>query len=425
MDEFLAKDYSKIYSAAGQQELKKSLHDMVLKLDEEFCQDQLDSIIRFAIQEKFLQRGLVTKKGPNVPEALVKENPLLAHPLPVGVPCDDGCTCVMAILLPTMMITCNVGDSRITLLRSSDLATLYKTMDQDMTVVSRVQHIVNAQGTLLRKGGPQNRLMSFLPKPGEKTDANGVHFTQKVWSEARVALPEEWKEVEVVPPRYFKATKTLNLAGVIGDITFKLSKDCFNRLRAQLREIDVIAANSVSLAPQSAINMLVNNLKVENFRVFPEMKTIVDNRPDIDCVPINPADERLFLVIASDGLWQYLRMEDDSELRALLQPHYPIVLQEVQKDVQAIAAKAGIELALPDPEQRAALHAELEENPKSVRRLMQALHRVVNEFNTYVLMPQRSSNLVRDDFSSLVMDIQILRGLHFVPNAPAASAISA
>lgn len=141
-----------------------------------------------------------------------------------------------------------------------------------------------------------------------------------------------------------------------------------------------------------------------------ETRTIVDSTPDVAFCPIAPSDERLLVVLASDGLWQYLRTPDDSELCSVLQNFYPAVLAEMGADVRALAAKHNINLAAADDEQRAALIAELEENPKSVRRLMLALHRVVNELNTYVLMPQRSSNLVRDDFSVLCMDVQILRG---------------
>ena len=54
------------------------------------------------------------------------------------------------------------------------------------------------------------------------------------------------------------------------------------------------------------------------------------------------------------------------------------------------------------------LSAELEENSRSVKRLMSCLHRVMNELNTFVLTPLRSPNLIRDDFSALVMDIQVL-----------------
>jgi hypothetical protein len=197
MDAVLADTPDLVFSAAGQAAVRARIVTLVAELDEEFSRDQVDAIIRFACQEKFVQRGLITKKGAAVSAEQVAAHPYLAAPLPVGVPCDDGCTMVAAILLPTMLISVNVGDSRLTVLRAADLSTLYATMDQDMTVKARVDHIVAAQGSLLRKGGPQSnhRLVSFLPKAGERTDAGGLHYSHKVWSEARVALPEEWKEV--------------------------------------------------------------------------------------------------------------------------------------------------------------------------------------------------------------------------------------
>jgi serine/threonine protein phosphatase PrpC len=327
---------------------------------------------------------------------------------------------VAAVLLPTMLISVNVGDSRLTVLRAADLSTLFATMDQDMTVKARVDHIVAAQGSLLRKGGPQSnhRLVSFLPKAGEKTDAAGLHYSHKVWSEARVALPEEWKEVDLLPNRFFKVTKTLNLAGTMGDISFKLSRATFVRLKQLIAEIEQTANASVAMPVAQAHQFLLQQLHPSRLRVDLETRTIVDSTPDVAFYPIVPSDERMLMVLASDGLWQYLRTEDDAELCAILRNFYPLVLGEMGADVRALATKHNINLAAADDEQRAALVAELEENPKSVRRLMLALHRMVNELNTYVLMPQRSSNLVRDDFSAVVMDVQILRGLQLVPNTP-------
>ena len=171
-----------IFTAAGQATLRARIVALVAELDEEFSRDQVDAILRFACQEKFVQRGLVTKKGAAVSAEQCAAHPYLAAPLPVGIPCDDGCTMVCAILLPTMLITANVGDSRLTMLRAADLGTRFATMDQDMTVKQRVDHIVNAQGSLLRKGGPQSnhRLVSFLPKVGEKVEPDGLHYSHKV-----------------------------------------------------------------------------------------------------------------------------------------------------------------------------------------------------------------------------------------------------
>jgi hypothetical protein len=194
----------------------------------------------------------------------------------------------------------------------------------------------------------------------------------------------------------------------MGDISFKLSRATFARLKQMIAEIEQIANASMAMPTAQAHQFLMQQLHPNRLRIELETKTIVDSNPDVAFCPIDPADERLFVVMASDGLWQYLRTPDDSELCSVLQNFYPAVLSEMGADVRALAAKHNINLAAADDEQRAALVAELEENPKSVRRLMLALHRVVNELNTYVLMPQRSSNLVRDDFSALVMDVQFL-----------------
>ena len=96
---------------------------------------------------------------------------------------------------------------------------------------------------MLRKGGAavQNRLVSFIPAATEPVDAAGVHYTHRVWhTEARVALPDEWKASDVLPSRFFKVTKTLNLAGTLGDVSFKLSRATFARLKQVLAEIDAI-----------------------------------------------------------------------------------------------------------------------------------------------------------------------------------------
>jgi hypothetical protein len=165
----------KVQTGSGQAEIQANLTAIMGQLDEEFSRDQVDAIlrhaclfvvvairlpfglqcafthddysiytrfsliyslactftlslngivhIRFACQEKFAQRGILTKKGPTVSADVAAQNPYLTAPLPAGVPCDDGCTCVMTILTPNWLISCNVGDSRLTVLRSSDLST--------------------------------------------------------------------------------------------------------------------------------------------------------------------------------------------------------------------------------------------------------------------------------------------------------------
>jgi serine/threonine protein phosphatase PrpC len=53
----------------------------------------------------------------------VAGNPYLSGPYQWHVPCDDGCTMVGMVLLPHLLISFNVGDSRLTLFKSSNLQT--------------------------------------------------------------------------------------------------------------------------------------------------------------------------------------------------------------------------------------------------------------------------------------------------------------
>lgn len=46
---------------------------------------------------------------------------------------------------------------------------------------------------------------------------------------------------------------------------------------------------------------------------------------------------------------------------------------------------------------------------------MLALHRTMNEMNTYVLQPAKSLNPIRDDYSALVMDLRFMSNVVTTP----------
>ena len=364
-------------------------------------------IIKHSLTEKLIQRGLLNRRTGSVSEAYIDLNPLLKNPFSSGVPSDDGCTMVVAVVTPKWFITANVGDSRAVLIRANDYKVIFQTVDHDASVIERINHIVKFNGMLLKKiHTPQGiRLSYFTPSENEKVADDNIHYENKVFADARIALPEEFKSEEILPPRYFKSTKTLNLTGVVGDITFKVDAKSFLELKRALNEIE-------SYSNLDNVEFL-NSMHPDKFKIVPVISApIINSIPDIVFTPLKASDVRYMMVIASDGLWQYMK-DDVTELLEIISPHYPAVFSEIKNDINSLIQNHKISLESVGLK-RNALLAELEENPKSNKRLLVALHKVLNDLNSFVLSPPKLVAPIRDDFSALVMDIHPVSGLNSV-----------
>lgn len=90
-----------------------------------------------------------------------------------------------------------------------------------------------------------------------------------------------------------------------------------------MRKIDTMPLNNPK--------QFLEDLNPNQFYITPKLSNpIVDPRPDIDFLFFNSLDyDRLLLVMASDGLWQYLNEENDDEILDLVQRHYPSAIAEI------------------------------------------------------------------------------------------------
>lgn len=191
-------------------------------------------------------------------------------------PVDDGCTLVVNILYEKTLVNCNVGDSRTLLLRRPRVAapasstvshsplngfSPRSTVDSFSTVFFSKDH---------NPGHPQKARQ--IHENGGRFLMNGTHqFTQNLinsqgversceyLSKCRIGRDESWRLSEIDYP----ACTTLNLTGTMGDLFFKAKP------------------------------------------------SLIDARPDITFCEMDVDAFEFILLMASDGLWDHMREQND------------------------------------------------------------------------------------------------------------------
>ena len=173
-----------------QQELRSQLEELFLDLDDEYT------------EIKIREYQAWVKSGSN----------------PRSRPIDDGCTMVVNILQSGWLLNCNVGDSRTVLAQpcsiyGKDWFQVFSSTDHNMMHAEKVYSIFRNGGRFLDSTGSAFLNVS-IQSPDER---QGKDYTELVNARLYRPLSDEVRAVGCSHRR------TLNLAGTMGDVLFKIN----------------------------------------------------------------------------------------------------------------------------------------------------------------------------------------------------------
>ena len=189
-------------------------------------------------------------------------------------PADDGCTLVLNILYDGFMVNANVGDSRSLLLsRDADVSDEDGIVDNtwipefasiDHTPAHPEKaHQIHINGGRFILNGCTASVNDIINKDG--ISDSGSEFL----SRCRIGRQVGW----IIDELNYPAFTTLNLTGTVGDLFFKYSPPLINA------------------------------------------------RPDVSFVQLDLKENGYMLIMASDGLWDHMAIQEPAEQNALLAHH--------------------------------------------------------------------------------------------------------
>jgi len=202
-----------VRSQEDQQLMRSELQRIFLQLDEEYCNRKL------AEYRRWIMPLLANNENPNDLKHRGTKPP------------DDGCTVVVNILYESVLINCNVGDSRSVLLRSqkNSNAWVEEFVSTDHTPGHPVKaHQIHSNGGRYMLNGATTDISRFVDECFQADTWNGkIQYESPEYdylSNCRVGRPAGWRISEID----LQACTTLNLTGTMGDLFFKYNPALIN-----------------------------------------------------------------------------------------------------------------------------------------------------------------------------------------------------